>query len=415
MSSMSQRNRRLFITIMVIALLQMIQFALTPGIAKIQSEVFPQISLSTVQTVMMLPSLLSMVFSLLSAFLIHKGWVSKKAAVVIGIMLLALTGFTSIVLHTQIWHLILFSSFIGASMGFFISNTASIMFDNFNEQERRMSVGVQTSAINIGGIFFSVVGGYLASLIWYGGYLLLVVAAPIVVLCILTIPNDRKERQLASARTEHHTARSKIPLDIFYYGFIVFVFMLVFAVGSTNISNHIMAAGFGNTAMAGIAMAIQMAGGVFIGFIFSRISSRLKDYMIPLGFVVIFIGYMIISLGVQSLAVSLVGVFIAGTAISLIVPQTMFATSNLVDASNSASSTALISCICPGMGSFLSPMLFTNLTMKLGGESTVFRFKFVAIVALVCGMILLLTTWYRNHKSAQQELPVATAAPSPRL
>jgi hypothetical protein len=61
--------------------MQMVQFALTPGIAKINAEVFPQYPLSVNQTAMTLPSLLSMVFSLVSAFMIGKRWISKKASV----------------------------------------------------------------------------------------------------------------------------------------------------------------------------------------------------------------------------------------------------------------------------------------------------------------------------------------------
>ena len=399
MSKMSKSNRRLFITIMITAFIQMAQFALTPGIAKIQSEVFPQISLTTVQTVMMLPSLFSVAFSLISAAVIHKGWISKKASVVIGIALLAGTGLISIVLHTQIWHLILFSVLIGSGMGCFISTSASIMFDSFNEEERRMSVGVQTSVLNLGGIFISAVGGYLASIFWYGGYTILLIAAPIVVICLLNIPNDKKINREAAVQ-EAPKAKTKIPADTFYYAAITFVFLLVFAVCSTNISSHIKAAGLGDTATSGIATAAQMAGGVFAGLIFNRLSAKLKDFMMPLAFLVVFVGYMIISTGTNSLAVVLVGIFIAGMAISIIIPQSLFSVSNRVDASNSATSTAIVNCVFPGLGGFLSPIVFTNLTTALGGDSTIYRYKFVAIVALVCTVILVFTTWYRNRRGA---------------
>ena len=397
MSKITKRNRPLFITIMITALLQMTFFAMTPGIAKIQSEVFPEISLSTIQTIMMLPSLLSMGFSLLSAFIIHKGWISKKASVVSGITLICATGLTSIFLHTQIWHLVLYSVMIGSGMGLFVSTSASLLFDNFNEQERHFSMGIQTSFINFGGILISLAGGYLATLVWYGAYIQLLVAAPVVVVCMLFIPNDKKNRQKASVEVNKQT-KMKLPLDIFYYGIITFVFLLVYSVNSNNISNHIIAAGLGNTATAGIAASVQMAGGVAAGLIFSKLSAKFKNYMIPLAFLVVFAGYMIISVGFESLVLNFIGVFIAGTGISIIIPQILFSTSNQVDASNSATSTAIVNCIFPGLGGFFSPVVFTNLTFAFGGDSTVYRYKFVAIVSLVCGFILILTTRYRNRK-----------------
>ncbi len=408
MSKMSRRSRRLFIAIMITAFLQMAQFALTPGIAKIQSEVFPQISLSTVQTIMVLPSLMSVAFSLFSALTIQRGWITKKTSVVIGMLLLTVTGLASLFLHQQIWHLILFSVLIGAGMGFFVSTSASILFDNFNEQERRMSIGVQTSVINLGGIFISAVGGYLASLFWYGGYVLLLIAAPVVVVSIVMIPNDKQAPAQPSGKAQK-PAKTKVPLDIFYYGIITFVFLLVFPVGSTNISNHIKEAGLGNTTTAGIATAVQMAGGVFSGLIYSKLSVRLKDYMIPLAFMIVSAGYITISLGFNSLALDLIGVFIAGTAISVIVPQCLFSTSCRVNASNSATATAIVNCIFPGFGGFLSPVIFTNLTTALGGESTVYRFKFVAVVALFCSVILIGTTWLRSRRSAIEKPAVPAA------
>ncbi len=399
MSKMSKRNRRLFITIMITALLQQAQFALTPGIAKIQSEVFPQMSLSTIQTVMMLPSLISIGFSLLSAYAISKRWISKKTSVVVGISLLAFTGLISAFLHTQYWHLILFSVLIGTGMGLYISTSASIIFDNFNEKERRMSVGVQTSVLNFGGILLSAVGGYLASLVWYGGYVMLLVAAPVIIICIRTIPNDKKVLDAVPAHVKK-PANTKLPLDIFYYGFAASVFLLVFTVCTTNISNHLKAAELGNTATAGISIAVQMAGGVLSGLLFSKLSHRLKDYMMPLAFLIVFAGYMIISLGHASLALNMVGVFIVGASISVMIPQCLFSVSNRVDASNSATATAIVNCICPGIGSFLSPVIFTNLTMSIGGESTVFRFKFVAVFALVIAVVLLFATQYRSRRKS---------------
>ena len=397
MANMSKRNKTLFLTIMLASLLQMVQFALTPGIAKIQSEVFPSYDLSVIQTAMTLPSLLSMVFSLVSAFLIGKGWLSKKASVIIGIGLITGTSLVALAFHTQFWHLLMYSVLIGTGMGFYISTSASILFDNLNADERRMSVGARTSFIRLGGIIMSVLGGILANLVWFGGYLVLLLGLPIMLACLWGIPNDKKERQAAAA-TEQKREKFKIPLDVLYYGIITFTFLLIFTVGGTNISNHLKAAGIGNTATAGVATAIQMAGGVCIGLFFNKLSSRLKDYALALAFIIVFIGYTIINLGQKYLIIDFIGVFITGTAISIIIPQTLYSISNRVNAANSAAATAIVNTISPGIGSFISPMVFTPLTIALAGESTNFRYEFVGIVALAIGIVLVFTTRLREKK-----------------
>lgn len=408
MARMSKQNRMLFMTMMVTSLLYMAQFALTPGIAKIQAEVFPQLTLSAIQTAMTLPSLLSVVMSVVSALLIGKNLLSKKACVVIGLFLLASTGFAVMIVHYQFWQLCVLSVLIGSGMGFFIAPAASIMFDNFGESERRLAMGTQTSAINLGGIIMSIGGGVLATLVWYGGYLMLLVAIPVAVLCAVTIPNDKRINQAKPAH-EASRKRSKIPLDIYYYGVIAFFFLLIFNVGGTNISNHLKAANLGDTATAGIATAVQMAGGVIAGIIFTKLSAKFRDLVIPLSFIIVFIGFTVINLGHLSLLANFVGIFIVGTSISILIPQCLFATSNIVDATNSTASTAIVNCVLPGTGGFLSPVIFTNLTTWLGGESTNFRYEFVGIVSLVFGIVLIFTTIYRERKEKTQPLLVQPA------
>lgn len=401
MAAMTKRNKILFMTIMLASLMQMVQFALTPGIAKINAEVFPEYPLSIIQTAMTLPSLLSMVFSLVSAFMIGKRWISKKTSVIIGLGLITGTSLVAVLLHEEFWHLCLFSVLIGTGMGFYISTSASIMFDNFNEDERRMSVGYQTSFINLGGIIMSVLGGILANLVWFGGYLVLLLGVPIIIACLIGIPNDRKEAAPPASETPDNAAKSHargkvgIPLDVLYYGVITFTFLLIYTVCGTNISNHLKEAGIGNTATAGVATAIQMAGGVTMGLFFSRLSAKLKDYALALAYFIVFLGYTIINLGQQYLAVNFIGIFIVGTAISVIIPQTLFSISNRVNPANSAAATAIVNTIAPGLGSFISPMVFTPLTTALAGESTKFRFEFVGVVALVIGIALVFTTRYR--------------------
>lgn len=403
MAKMSKRNRTIFMTIMVASLMQMVQFALTPGIAKIQAEVFPQYSLSVIQTAITLPSLFSMAFSLVSAFLIGKGWITKKQSVVIGILFITGTSLVALVMHTQFWHLCLFSILIGIGMGFYISTSASIMFDNFDEQERRMSVGYQSTFINLGGILMSVGGGILANLVWFGGYIMLLVGLPIAILVIVAIPNDKLKKPTVSELSQQKKA--PLPLDIFYYAGITFVFLLIYTVGGTNISNHLKAANIGDTATAGIATAVQMGGGFVMGFLFNKVSGLMKDYALALAFGIIFVGYTIINLGQHYLMLDLVGIFITGTAVSIMIPQTLFSTSNRVTAANSAAATAMVNTIFPGLGSFLSPGVFTTVTNAIAKESTNFRYQFVAVTALVVCGVLIITTTVR----ARRERAVGTA------
>jgi uncharacterized membrane protein len=138
-----------------------------------------------------------------------------------------------------------------------------------------------------------------------------------------------------------------------------------------------------------------MAGGVVMGLFFNRISAKLKDFAIPLAFVLYAVGFILISVGTFSLVVVLLGVFFAGMAMSLLVPQVLFGTSNCVSVENSAVATALVNSVMPGIGGYLSPIVFTNLTEAIRPGSTVFRFAFVGGVALLAAAAVAFVAYLR--------------------
>lgn len=395
MSAMSRQKKILTITIMCIALVQMCFFALTPAIAKIKNEVFPNLSLSQIQTVLMAPSLISMGFSMLSALLIGKNKITKKSVVVIGLSLLVLSGLFSLIFHTQFWHLIMLCALVGMGAGMFIPAISSIMFDNFNEDERRTLTGYQTSFINLGGILLSAISGFLITLVWYGGFVSMLISLPVLILAAVTIPNTKKAGTPAQA-TAAAVKKTGMPRDVYYYAGLAGLFLFFYIVCSSNISTHIDDAKIGNSATAGLVTAITMGGGVFSGLFFHKLSSKLGDYLISLAYIVLFLGFTLLNVGHHSLLMVMLGAFVVGTSMSMITPQCLFAVSNIVDPSNSASATSLIVSIAPGIGGFLSPIILTNLTTLLGGESTNFRFQFVGFLALAVGLIVLAVTSRRQ-------------------
>jgi MFS family permease len=403
MSAMPKQKKILAVAVLSTALIQMCFFALTPAIARIQNEVFPYLSLSQIQTVMMAPSIISLVVSLIAAFLVNKGLISKKSVVVLGLLFLVLAGAVSFLLHTAFWHLIMLCGFVGIGAGLFIPSISSIMIDSFNEDERRVLSGYQTSLINLGGILLSTLAGFLISMVWFGGFITMLLALPIAVLVAIAIPKANKTKPAAQSE-KAAAVKSKMPKDVYYYSFLAGLFLFFYIVSSSNISTHLFNAQIGNPAAAGVVTAITMGGGVLSGMFFNKLSSKFGDFLIAFAFIVLFIGFTVLNLGHSSLILIMVGSFIAGTSMSMITPQCLFSVSNIVDPSNSATATSLIVSIAPGIGGFLSPMIITNITTLLGGNSTNFRYQFVGFVALAVGLIVLYNT-VRRQKLKESDAP----------
>ena len=175
MSKLTKNQKVLMWTILIVALVQMPNLALSPAIDTIKTKAFPGRELAEIQTVMALQSLASLLMSVVAAFLINKGVISKKFAVAFGLFALFLTGVFAAVFNAAYWCFVLMNILLGVATGFYMTNNFGLLFDNFEEEPRQVITGYQTSFINGGGILFGIAGGLAAARLWYGGYLLFLV------------------------------------------------------------------------------------------------------------------------------------------------------------------------------------------------------------------------------------------------
>jgi MFS family permease len=396
MFKIAKERKALMWTIFLLSALQIPQYALTTGI-DLLSKVFPQYTLAMIQTAVLSPGLLAAVGGVTSALLIRNHKITKKSAVLLGMSLIAITGVLALMFHTAFWQLIMFSILIGVGMGFHIPSTVSIMFDNFEERERQLVSGITLSFVSGGCILMSVLGGLLFRLAWYGGYTVLLLAIPVLLLSVFALPRERRLPAVGAERGEKRKA-TRLPGDVYYYSLLTFVFMLVYTVTNSNLAPHLAGANLGDSATAGVATGIMMGGGIVAGALFPKLSSVLKDHMITLAYALIFVGFTLLNLFKNYLFADFAAVFILGMTVSMIIPQCMFDISNVVDETNSSTSTMIFSSIAPGTAGFLSSLIFTPLTRAFGNETTAFRFQFVGFVALALAALVFLNTVRRNGK-----------------
>ena len=398
-NKLDKQKKKLMWTILVVALIQMPGLALTPGINQIRTTAFSNYSLGLVQTALALSGLAQPAAAFCAAFLINKRFVTKKVVIIFGLILLAANGVLAILLNTEFWHLLLLSIVLGISTGCFISNMFGLLFDNFEPAERQSIAGYQSAVINAGGIMMSLMGGLLARFMWYGGYLMLLIGLPVALLVLITVPNYKVPKAPVTAGGGKKSS-GKLNPRIYYYCGIAFLFMMFYSVCGANLSTHI--AEIGDSATTGMAIAFMMGGGVVSGLFFDKLSKKAGDFSLAFGFGAVFIGYVTLSFFPMSLVITFLAVFLVGMSLSIMLPRCIFMVSTLtVEPSTSATATALITIAAPSLGGFLSPIVITNLTSALFGESTASRYRFVGIVALVLAVIIaMLTTLNKKTRQA---------------
>ncbi len=391
----SKQKRSLALTLILIALIQMPTSAILPAVNKIYTDVFSDHTLSSIQTSMLLTGIMSPVSSLLMAFLIRRGVIGKRAVVSFGLFLLGAVGVLAMLLNRHFWCLALLSALMGCAAGCYVSTATSVLVDCFEGDECRRIAGIQAIFLGIGGAALSVSCGALADRLWYGGYIVLMIAIPIGVLALFTVPGGRLKTGGDRA------PRAKFNFDVLYYALAVFLLLFIFTVATGNISVHFDNAGIRNfSTAAGFAVAVQMLGSAAFGFCFRPLSARFGDMLIPAAFVFCAIGLTIINLCDFSLILMYVGIAINGMSMSMLNPQCVMSVSKRVDPSSSAIAGALLHSVAPGLGSFVSPVIITNLTFALAGSSTKFRYQFTAFVALAFAAIFFFCNLRRAKNSA---------------
>lgn len=387
--------KMLKLTILVIAMFQMPTLAISPAISKIMSQ-FGR-DLATVQTALQIPNLVSPFAAILASIIVAKakGKLPKKYVIIFGLGCIVVAATGIVLFSTQFWTLYLWGALIGVSIGLFIPTTASLMMDSFDEDAVRVISGQQTSFINIGGIIMSILGGLLADMIWFGGYLTFYFGVPIIILCIIYLPTKARIQAAAeqSASGEPAEDKSKFNWNVAFYGFCIFFFMMCSNVSGPNLSVYVIdQLKIGTSSTTGYISAVQMLGGACSGMLFSKLSSKLRDYMIPMAFLTLCIGFTVLGTA-NSLVMIFIGAFLTGSAMSMCMPQCMFSISLYVDEHSSTFANAISSSIAPSLGGFLSPVIFTPLTTALFGEAVSSRYLFLSCVTLVlCVLLVVIMT-----------------------
>jgi MFS family permease len=390
MLGIARRKSAVMWTVLLIATVQMPHLGLSSGTNSIKE--FFALPDATVQVAVALPALLSTVAGFISALLIRYRLVTKKAAAVAGVFLVGLTGVAAVAFHSSFWQVYLYSILIGAGMGAYIPNAQGIAIDVFDEREFQIIAGMQSSFVNCGGIVLSLAGGFLISRTgrWYSAYATLLVTLPIAFIALKNLPGEERRASGHGAPTGGAASPRPTKLDrgVYRYTLGIFVFMALYCVLSGNIAIHISNYGAGDAGMAGIALALAMGGGAAAGLVFSKLSSALRDNMAPLAHIELFISYMLLGIFPESGAVILIASFIGGLSLSTMVPHCIFSVSALVDPTNSSTASMLTGTLAPGTGSFLSPIIITNVTRLLFGDSTAARFVFAAVVSAAVAVAL---------------------------
>ena len=324
--------------------------ALSPAIASI-AQAFPDTSISAVQSLTTLPSLVAIVVILLAGRL--SSVVTKKRIVAFSVGLMILGGLLPLVFHQHFWQLTTAGVIFGLGYGGISPLTTALIHEHYSQEEQPTLLGFQSAVIGIGGVLFSYIGGQLAALCWWYAYGAFALFIPILVL-VLMLPKGELSPPVKSVE-----GGGLWNSYLLFYVAQSILFAVFFYIFQTNLALLVTQRGLGGSQLSGRILSCQSAVGIVSGILGGRVLGRLREFSLPTILACTGIAQLVVYFSRSTLplffAAALIGFFF-----SIRMPAGYLkATSSVAP----AAATLAISIYCSSsqVGQFLSPLAINSL------------------------------------------------------
>jgi MFS family permease len=363
--------------------------AISPALGRIQ-QAFPDASQLTIQMILTLTPLFIIPFSLLTGrfSLIF----SKRKIRFVGLGIYFIAGVGGGLMNSI--PLILFMrALLGIGTGLISALSLSLIADFFHGEERSTTMGQSSAIATMGGIFLTILSGWLALFSWryaFGVYLVSLVA---LIMVWLFLPEPPRSQQVS-------TKSGKLPLGVFGMGFLTILLMVVFYLIPARIALFIQDTGIGDAGQSGMSIAAMNLAAFLVGMTFGQIRKFLKSLTTFLALLSLGGGLMALNY-VQSFPGVLISLFIAGMGIGTLMPTIFLITANLVpDELNGPALSITNSSLY--LGQFISPLVFSLLGSLFHFQHIRDEFLASGILTLIAALVFIVWLWIRKHQSSSE-------------
>lgn len=356
--------------------------AISPVIADI-ANAFPGANVSAVQMIITLPSLMSLIFSLLAGRLAKRFY--KKTLIIISLCAILIGGMLPVFFHESLVFLLICSGIIGVGVGGMLTLTPAIICDYYTGEDRNRMMGFQSAAISGGAMVFSLIGGWLSNWGWSRAYLALLLLVPCLFAVILLMPKGIIEQEPEGENRQNHKQRRYLSSFIWFISIIGFVYYICQNTYNTNVSLFVEEAGLGTAQTTSIATSVYTFSGIFAGILLQPMMKIMKKYTMIFAIFISGLGLLFAYLA-GSMPLVVLGGFLCGFGFSTFTPAGTCLVSDHATLSQRSMSIAIFSTFT-NVGSSLSPIII-NAVMGAAGIPGV-RSKFiVTTIGLVIVLVI---------------------------
>ncbi|MFT8901189.1 MFS transporter [Liquorilactobacillus nagelii] len=326
---------------------------------------FPGIDKAGVETLSTVPNFGIVVGLLISPILVRI--VGQKPTIIAGLLITLVTG--TFPMYASAYVPILISRFlIGFGIGLFNSLAVSLIpqFYKSNEEELASMIGFQNVMGSVGAALASFMLSYLVTISWHAAFAIYFLVIPALLLFMFFVPLPKKKTQKSTTiKTveKKQTVNGKVVLISILMFFIFMFYMPI----SFALPSFIVDEGIGTTSTAALIAAISTLVGIPIGASFGFFFKRLHDKVFPLGFALVALGFILISIS-SNVAFLFVSVIVLGFGFGIGVPY-MYNWLDWAAPEGSINLETTVVLVLVNIGCFISPTVINLIGGVFGSTS----------------------------------------------
>lgn len=380
------KNLKVKIGIFSMSLLSMAPLGIVPSIALIAAS-FPEASVSEVQMLTSIPSLMSLVAAVIVARVANI--IPRKLLAVSGPALVLVGGILPFLLPANLPLMLVCSGILGCGVGFVSNLTQVLITDLLAPEERQEAMALNTVFVNVGGIFMTFVGGQLASGGWRNNYLVYLIALVPIIAVAALIPMKSQSVEAAKEADPKPKMRESVTANVIIIAAITLVYMLLYNVFSNNIALLLSERNLGDSGISGIVSSIGLIGGMIAGMVVGKIIPYFQKISLGVSFALLAIAMAVIALVPNAIVIT-VAAFFTGVSMTILMAQCPFLISLSTTPLTMPGAMAVYS-IGSSFGSFASPTVMNAINGAVFGGGAGNCILLAAIISIIVAALVILS------------------------
>lgn len=392
-----EKNTKASVGIMAIMSVCLASSATSPALATIGSA-FPDSSPTAVASIATLPTLVAVPFTIYAGMVSGRK-VRYKTIAVWGLLFTALGGVFPFFART-VSEILAGRAILGIGNGLLLPLSAALTLSLFKGEELPKQFSKNAIAMNLGAVFFQLIGGLLCNISWRLSFLVYVSVLPVLMAVIILLPEPEALRQDEKKRkkVEWNLILSR---PVLFWSSLQLLHNIGIYTFVTQISGIVSESAIGAAALASVILALHTGAGAFGSYIFRYVNKLMGIYCCAVGCVLSATAFWVIS-STNSNVFLLLASFLFGTGFGMLKPAFEYYMGRTLQPEYRTASVSVYN-IFASVGSFSSAFVMQVLRRAFQVTEERFSFTIIGIMYVVLLAVLLIRSKQRGGNSREQE------------